>query len=101
MHRVFPAMHLWRKSMKQLSPETLSQLIVWCSALCGLIAIAALFLGKLRGSSQRSEDSANQLLSNLQDLRQEGDISDTEYRTIKAVLGAQLQQRAKDDPDRA
>ncbi|WP_254507764.1 hypothetical protein [Anatilimnocola floriformis] len=87
--------------MKQLSPETFAQLLIWGSVLLGLIAIAALFLGKLRGSAQQSEDSASQLLSNLQDLRQEGDISDTEYRTIKAVLGAQLQQRAKDDPDKA
>jgi len=92
---------LWRKSMKQLSPETMTQLMIWGSALLGLISIAAVFLGKLRGSAQQSEDSASQLLSNLQDLRQEGDISDTEYRTIKAVLGAQLQQRAKDDPDKA
>ena len=81
--------------MKQLSPETFTQLVVWGSVLLGLIAIAMVFLGKLRGSAQQSEDSANQLLSNLQDLRQEGDISDTEYRTIKAVLGAQLQHRAK------
>jgi hypothetical protein len=87
--------------MKQLSPETFTQLIIWSAALCGLISIAALFLGKLRGSAQRSEDSAGKLLSNLQDLRQEGDISDAEYRTIKAVLGAQLQQRVKDDPDKA
>jgi hypothetical protein len=87
--------------MKQLSPETFTQLIVWSAALCGLISIAALALGKLRGSTQQSEDSAGKLLSNLQDLRQEGDISDAEYRTIKAVLGAKLQQRVKDDPDKA
>jgi hypothetical protein len=87
--------------MKQLSPETFTQLVVWCSVLLGLISITALFLGKLRGNARQSEDSAGQLLSNLQDLRQEGDISDTEYRTIKAVLGAKLQQRVKDDHDKA
>lgn len=87
--------------MKQISPETFAQLVVWCSALLGLMAIAALLLAKLRGNAQQSEDSTGQLLSNLQDLRQEGDISDAEYRTIKAVLGAKLQQRVKDDHDKA
>ena len=87
--------------MKQISPETLVQLVIWSAVLSGLVAIAVVLLGKLRGNSRQSEDSAGQMLSNLQDLRQEGDISDAEYRTIKAVLGAQLQQRVKDDHDKA
>ncbi len=87
--------------MKQISPETLEKLLVWSAALIGLVAIAVVVLGKLRGKPQRTEDSAGQLLSNLQDLRQEGDISDAEYRTIKAVLGAKLQERVKDDHDKA
>ena len=84
--------------MKQLSPETFAQLAIWLAVLFGLIAVAVILLAKLRGNAQQSEDSTGQLLSNLQDLHQEGDISDAEYRTIKSVLGAKLQQRVKDDP---
>lgn len=87
--------------MKQITPETFTQLAIWSAVLFGLIAVAMVLLAKLRGNSQQSEDSTNQLLSNLQDLRQEGDISDAEYRTIKSVLGAKLQQRVKDDRDKA
>ena len=86
--------------MKQITPETFTSLVYWSAVLFGLIAIAMIALGKLRGNAQQSENSAGQLLSNLQDLRQEGDISDAEYRTIKAVLGAKLQQRVKDDQDK-
>jgi uncharacterized membrane protein len=86
--------------MKQLTPETIAQLALWLAVLGGLITIAVVVLGKLRGNAQQSEDTANEMLSNLQDLRQEGDISDAEYRTIKAVLGAKLQQRLKDDQNK-
>ncbi|QDU31479.1 hypothetical protein ETAA8_66370 [Anatilimnocola aggregata] len=86
--------------MKQLTPETITNLIYGLAGLVGLVVIAVVVLGKLRGNAQQSEDTASQLLSNLQDLRQEGDISDAEYRTIKAVLGAKLQQRVKDDQNK-
>ena len=87
--------------MKQITPETFVQLTIAFAGLLGLVTVAVILLGKLRGNAQQSEDSASQLLSNLQDLRQEGDISDAEYRTIKAVLGAKLQRRVKDDHDKA
>lgn len=86
--------------MKQISAETFTQLVIWSSILLGLIALAALVLAKLRGSAQQNEDSAGKLLSNLQDLHSEGDISDAEYRTIKSVLGGKLPRRVKDDQDK-
>jgi uncharacterized membrane protein len=86
--------------MKQITSETFTALVVWSTALLGLIVVAMLVLGKLRGNAQQTENSAGQLLSNLQELHEEGDISDAEYRTIKAVLGAKLQQRVKDDQDK-
>ena len=36
------------------------------------------------------------MLTKFQEMRQEGDISETEYRTIKSVLGEQLQRDVKD-----
>lgn len=87
-------------AMKQLSPETITQIAIWFGVLGGLVTIAVVVLGKLRGNARQTEDTAGELLSNLQDLRQEGDISDAEYRTIKAVLGAKLQQRIKDDQNK-
>ena len=86
--------------MKQISAETFTALVVGVVGLLGLLTVAWVVLEKLRGNTQQNEDSAGELLSNLQDLRQEGDISDAEYRTIKAVLGAKLQQRVKDDQDK-
>ena len=87
--------------MKQLSPELFTQLMIALAGLGGLITIALIVVAKLRGQTQQSENSTGQLLSNLQELHREGDISDAEYRTIKAVLGAKLQGRVKDDHPKA
>jgi uncharacterized membrane protein len=86
--------------MKQISAETFMSLVTALSGLLALLTIAWVVLRKLRGNTQQNEDTAGEFLSNLQELRREGDISDAEYRTIKAVLGAQLQQRVKDDQDK-
>ena len=83
--------------MKQLSPELFTQMIYALAGLGALGTIGLILVAKLGGEAQQAEDATGQMLSNLQDLRREGDISDAEYRTIKAVLGAKLQQRVKDD----
>jgi hypothetical protein len=41
-------------------------------------------------------DPEGELLSKFKEMRHEGDISEAEYRTIKAVLGEQLQRNVKD-----
>jgi hypothetical protein len=87
--------------MKQLSPELFTQLMIALAGLGGLITIALIVVAKLRGQTQQSEDSTGQLLSNLQELHREGDISDAEYRTIKAVLGGKPQPRVRDDHHKA
>jgi hypothetical protein len=87
--------------MKTIPPELLTQMLIALVGLAGLATIGMILVAKLRGEAQQSEDSSGQMLSNLQDLRREGDISDSEYRTIKAVLGAKLQGRVKDDHPKA
>ena len=43
---------------------------------------------------------ASDLLTNFQEMRHEGDISDADYRKIKSVLGEQLQRELKDGKDK-
>ena len=84
-----------------LSAETLSQVLIWLAVLTGLVVIAVAFVRRFRdqGAGDRQVDS--DLLTKFQEMRQEGDISDAEYRTIKSVLGAKLQREVKGDKHKA
>jgi uncharacterized membrane protein len=68
---------------------------IWGGILLMLIVLAAIVVTKLRDNATRNRQAANDLLSNFQEMRQEGDISDAEFRNIKSVLGNQLGSHVK------
>lgn len=73
--------------------ETTAYLIplaIWGGVLMLMIVVGALVVRKLRESATQNRQNAGDLLSNFQEMRQEGDISDAEFRNIKSVLGNQL-----------
>jgi len=86
--------------MKQVSAETLAQVILWLSVLIGLVFAAVLVVQRLRGSAAEKGQSANELLSNFQEMKTRGDLSDADFRKIKSVLGAHLQGELKDGKDK-
>jgi hypothetical protein len=87
--------------MYQASADTLGQLIVGLGVLLVLLIIAGLVVQRFRGGAANKGSSANELMSNFQEMRKRGDISDLDYRKIKAVLGEQLQGDAKNGKDKA
>ena len=86
--------------MKQVSAETLVQVILWLSVLMGLVIGAALIVQRFRGGAGEKGASANELIANFQEMKSRGDISDADYRKIKSVLGAHLQSELKDGKDK-
>ena len=72
------------------------QIAIWVSVLCGLIVVAWLVVQRFRGGAADEGRPESELLTKFQEMRQEGDISEAEYRTIKSVLGEQLQRNVKD-----
>ena len=60
-----------------------------------LIAVALMVVRKLRDQTVGSRQTANDLLTNFQELNQQGEFSDAEFRKIKSVLGNQLQRDVK------
>jgi uncharacterized membrane protein len=86
--------------MKTVSPETLAQVLLWLAVLGGLIVVAVMVVGRFRGQSAEDRQDPASLLTKFQEMRQEGDISDTEYRTIKSVLGANLHREVKRGEDK-
>lgn len=75
--------------------EYLIQLGIWGGILVLMIVIAALVVRRLRDGARQGRQRSGDLLSNFQEMQQEGDISDAEFRNIKAVLGNQLRSNVK------
>lgn len=72
------------------------ELLLWGAALLVVLIIAVAVLRIVRKTT--IEDSVNpvDVLTNFREMRKQGDISDAEFRTIKSVLGANLQRDAND-----
>ena len=81
--------------MGQPSLETWIQLCVWGAILLGLIIVATLVVQRFRGGAAETGSVAGELLTNFQEMRSRGDISDADYRKIKSVLGDRAPGRAK------
>ena len=73
-----------------------AQAVVWIAASAVLFLVGFYVVGKVRGSLREEEPGANELLTNFRELHSRGELSDGEYRTIKAMLAARLQQELKD-----
>jgi len=86
-----------RKSgvMGQPTLETWIQLCVWGAILLGLVIVATLVVQRFRGSAADAGARPGELLTNFQEMRERGDISDADYRRIKSVLGDNIQDDAK------
>ena len=83
--------------MNQLSLDTLVSLLLWLGVLVAVVTAGWLVVRRFRDSNANDQRSPDLGLTNLQEMAERGDISDKEYRTIKAVLGARLRQGIKDD----
>ena len=87
--------------MNHLSLDTLVSLLLWLVVLFGMITAGWLVVRRFRDSNANDQRTPDLGLTNLQEMAERGDISDKEYRTIKAVLGARLRQGIKDDKGKA
>lgn len=76
--------------MQKMSAETVGQLITGLGLLLGLLILAVLIVQKFRGSAAQKGSTAKELVSNFQEMRSRGDITDADYRRIQSVLGDTL-----------
>ena len=74
---------------------TAGQLTVSLLVLALLVAVALMVVRKLRDQTVGNRQSASDLLTNFQELNQQGEFSEAEFRKIKSVLGTQLQRDVK------
>lgn len=76
--------------------QTQVQLVLSVLALLVICIAAYVILSKLRDLSNEDRPVAQELLKNFEEMRHEGDISDSEYRNIKSVLGEKREGDADD-----
>ena len=71
--------------------------IVLLAALAGtLIAVGIYVISKVRQETFPKEPPTSQWMTNFQELHAKGELSDQEYRTIKAVLTERFQDELKE-----
>lgn len=83
-------------SMKDFLLTTPAQLVIWTTVLLILMTVAWYVVGKFRDNADDDRLTANELLTNFEELHHQGDIDELEYRTIKTALGAKLQKELED-----
>jgi len=74
---------------------TAGQLTASLLVLAILVAVALMVVRKLRDQTVGNRQNTSDLLTNFQELNQQGEFSEAEFRKIKSVLGTQLQRDVK------
>jgi hypothetical protein len=97
---VVGALDLGKLLQDLLGESAIAHIALWMLVLGLLIAIAVIVLRRLREQIDKGEDHSGELLSNFREMHLSGDLSDKEFRTIKTVLGAKLQEKTKDHPEK-
>ena len=80
--------------------ETYPSLIALAAMSAILVTIGVYVIAKVRKSAVTKGPSFSQYMTNFQELHAKGELSDAEYRTIKAVLTERMQQELKDTGER-
>ena len=84
-----------------MSAETVGQLLTGLGLLLGLLILAVLIVQKFRGGAAGKGSTAKELVSNFQEMRSRGDITEADYRRIQSVLGETLHSELKDGNKKA
>jgi uncharacterized membrane protein len=73
-----------------------AKVVLGFAVVATLVAIGIYVVGRVRSSFREDGPTTNELLTNFRELHSRGELSDGEYRTIKAMLSARLQEELKD-----
>ena len=86
--------------MKDFLLTTPAQLVIWTTVLLVLMTVGWFLVERFRDNTDDDRLTANELLTNFEELHHQGDINDAEYRTIKTALRAKLRQELEDSENK-
>ena len=87
-----------RPDMQEILTTTTARAVLWVAVLMVVMAVGYYLVRRYRDRSDDDRQTASDLLTNFREMHHEGDISETEFRTIKTVLGEKLHEELK-EPD--
>lgn len=73
-----------------------AQTVIWLAVLASLIAVAVYVVRYFREQWRQPTADASEMISKFRELHAEGELSDTEFRTIKTILGPELRRQVAD-----
>ena len=76
--------------MREFLTSTPAQAVIWTTVLLVLLMVGYYLVTSFRNRSGEDSLTANEMLTNFREMHDEGEISKDEFRTIKTVLGAKL-----------
>ncbi len=82
--------------MQEILTTPTAKAVLWVAVLLIMLAVGYYLVRRFRDRADDDRQTASELLTNFREMHQEGDISETEFRTIKTVLGQKLQEELKD-----
>ncbi len=83
--------------MQEFLSTTTAKAVLWVAVLMVMLAVGYFLVRRYRDHADDDRQTASDLLTNFREMHHEGDISETEFRTIKTVLGRKLQEEVKDN----
>ncbi len=83
--------------MEKFLELSLSELVPGIALFAILVAVAIYLIGRVRGEAAQHEPGASELISKFRELHAKGELSDSEFRTIKTQLAVQLGDELKDN----
>ena len=81
--------------MQEFLSTPTAKAVIWVAVLLIVLAVTYYVLRKFRDRIDGDRQTASDLLTNFREMRHEGDIDESEFRTIKTVLGQKLQEELK------
>lgn len=82
--------------MQEFLSTPTAKAVLWVAVLLVMLTVGYYLLRRFRDRIDDDRQTASDLLTNFREMHHEGDISATEFRTIKTVLGQKLQEEFKD-----
>ncbi|HLA85283.1 MAG TPA: hypothetical protein VJL29_10860 [Thermoguttaceae bacterium] len=73
------------------------ELVLLLTVLTVLVVAAGKVLAKIRPKPIQQEPTVAEMLSKCREMHSRGELSDAEFRTIKATLAERLQNELRDD----
>jgi uncharacterized membrane protein len=77
--------------MQEILTTPAAKALLSVTILLIMLAVGYYLVRRFRDRTDDGGQTASDLLTNFREMRREGDISETEFRTIKTVLGRKLQ----------